>query len=75
VVAFPVGLGERILFCPTLPGHSYNALVRPVRAAREELIFDIWITDEAGTAREAALGVRMRDVSAGRMRPPPWVLA
>jgi hypothetical protein len=75
VVAFPVGLGERILFTPTLPDQMYTALVTPVGSIRDELLFDIRLYDGTGALREAALQVRMRDVSAGRMRPPPWVLA
>ncbi|RJR48892.1 MAG: 4'-phosphopantetheinyl transferase superfamily protein, partial [Desulfobacteraceae bacterium] len=38
------------------------------------LLFDIWIYDERGDLFESACGVSMRDVSAGRMKPPQWVV-
>lgn len=75
VVAFPVGLAERIVFTPTQPGEAYTALVTPLGTDRGALIFDIRLYDGAGALREVALSVRMRDVSAGRMHPPGWVLA
>jgi 4'-phosphopantetheinyl transferase EntD len=39
------------------------------------LVFDVWIYDAEGLLFEAVLGVLMRDVSAGRMKPPQWVVA
>jgi hypothetical protein len=38
------------------------------------LVFDIWIYDGSGNLFEGAYGVHMRDVSAGRMKPPQWII-
>jgi len=73
VVAFPVGFEERFIFRPTLPGETYFGRIIPVRAHAQPLIFDLWIYDFDGAPREAILGVAMKDVTAGRMKPPDWV--
>jgi phosphopantetheinyl transferase len=70
VVAFPVALDRRRVIRPTRLDEVYTARVVPVRTDREPYIFDIFIFDEGGGLREAAEGVRMRDVSGGRVRPP-----
>lgn len=74
VVAFPVGLKERHIFRPTLLGKSYIAVLIPIQKDPKLLIFDIWIYGQNGEVYEGILGVRMRDVSAGRMQPPPWII-
>lgn len=74
VVAFPVGLKERHIFRPTRPGKSYTAVIIPIQKDPNLLIFDIWIYGQNGEVYEGVLGVRMRDVSAGRMQPPPWII-
>lgn len=73
-VAFPVAIGRRVIAAPTRPGETYTARVVPIEAAPHVLRVDIWILDEAGTCREAALGVEMRDVSRGAWRPPDWIV-
>lgn len=73
IVAFPVGIARRRVYQSTQPGQSYVGRVVPVRRTPEELIFDIWILDQEGRIGEAALGVRMRDVSGGRLAPPAWI--
>lgn len=73
-VAFPVGIEKRVLFRRTRPGETYVSRIFPLREGPGQLAFDIWIYDEAGELYEAACGVQMRDVSAGRMKPPPWVM-
>ncbi len=75
VVAFPVGLDCRRILRPTRTGESYRAVVAPRRTAPDLLVFDLALYGLDGALYETALGVRMRDVSAGRMKPPPWVLA
>lgn len=74
VVAFPVGLKERHIFHATRTGESYIAVLIPIQKDPKLLIFDIWIYDQNGEVYEGVLGVQMRDVSAGRMRPPPWII-
>jgi phosphopantetheinyl transferase len=37
------------------------------------LVFDIWLLDRFGTMCEIVQGVRMRDVSRGRLQPPQWI--
>jgi hypothetical protein len=40
---------------------------------KELLRFDIWIVDLQGRSCEAIWGVRMRDVSGGKLTPPEWI--
>ena len=74
VVAFPIGLKERHVFHPTLAGKSYITVLIPIQRDPKLLIFDIWIYEENGDVCEGVLGVQMRDVSAGRMTPPRWIM-
>ena len=74
IVAFPVGIEKRILRKPTLPGSGYLGRILPVRTESHVLTFDIWIYDERGDLCEGTCGVSMRDVSAGRLKPPRWVI-
>jgi phosphopantetheinyl transferase len=73
IVAFPVAVDRRQVYAPTLPGEAYFVHVLPVVADPALLVFDLWIYDREGSLREACSGVRMRDVSGGRMRPPAWI--
>ncbi len=73
VVAFPVGIDRRLVRLPASAGERYTCRVIPVQVRQDLLIFDLWILDPSGRIREAALGVRMRDVSGGRLQPPQWV--
>lgn len=75
VVAFPVGIETRIIIKPTRPGGSYISAAVPVRKDSDRLVFDICIYDDDNTLYEKALGVHMRDVSAGRLKPPLWIIA
>jgi len=74
VVGFPVGFDKRIVIQPTVPGNSYISLILPVKVTTGLLVFDIWLYDINGVFFEAVPGVQMRDVSAGRMKPPQWVI-
>lgn len=73
VVAFPVGLDHRVVVSPACPGQRYFSRLVPIHTAADILIFDIWIYDSGGRLCELAAGVRMRDVSGGRLQPPGWI--
>jgi len=72
VVAFPTAIARRTVAAPTAAGETYLARVSPKAGDGGDLCFDIRILDRAGRVRETALGVHMRDLSRGRLRPPPW---
>ncbi len=72
-VAFPVGFDRRIIYAPAKKGASYLARIQPVDVSREPFIFDAWIFDQSGIICESVSGLRMRDVTHGRMRPPEWI--
>ena len=74
-VAFPVGFEKRVIFKRLRCGEDYIGRVIPVRAESDLLVVDIWIYDSEGVLFEAVSGILMRDVSAGRMKPPQWVVA
>jgi len=74
VVGFPVGFDKRIVIQPTRPGNSYICLILPVNVTMDLFTFDIWLYDLNGILFEAVYDVQMRDVSAGRMKPPKWVI-
>ncbi|HUT43756.1 MAG TPA: polyketide synthase dehydratase domain-containing protein [Desulfobacterales bacterium] len=74
VVGFPVGFDKRMVIQPTRPGDSYICLILPVNVTSDLLAFDIWLYNLNGILFEAVYGVQMRDVSAGRMKPPQWVI-
>lgn len=73
IVSFPVGFDRRIIYAPTKKGGSYIARVKPVDVSREPLIFDVWIYGANGAVHENVTGLRMRDVTRGRVRPPSWI--
>jgi hypothetical protein len=73
VVAFPVGFSERHIFRPTCFGNNYTALIKPVHIDKKTLVFDIRIYDRENNIHETISGVRMRDVSGGRLKPPEWL--
>ena len=74
-VAFPVGFDKRIVQIPTRPGRRYVSWVLPKQMDERQLYFDIWILDADHQVAEAIYGLRMRDVSGGRLTPPPWIRA
>jgi len=75
MVAFPVGFEKRTIWHYTRPGNAYFCRVLPVETRPDRLVFDIWIGDENGVLFESSRGVCMKDVSAGRMKPPRWITA
>jgi len=74
IVGFPVGLEKRHILNRTCPGESYISRVIARKISPGLLVFDIWIFDQDGTFYEAALGVQMKDVSSGRIKPPSWIV-
>jgi hypothetical protein len=75
IVAFPTGFEKRFIYQKTKKGGSYFGRVVPVNVDQESLLFDVWIYDLDGVIYEAVSGIRMRDVTQGRLRPPQWIRA
>ncbi len=73
IVAFPVGFDQRMVVKPTIAGQTCDCRITPVKKSPDLLVFDIWIYDRNGSLFEIVSGVRMRDVSAGRKKPPGWM--
>jgi hypothetical protein len=73
VIAFPVGFERRIIRRKTRPGENYRCRIVPVSEQKGVLTFDIRIDDEQGDLCELITGVKMQDVTAGRLSPPRWV--
>ncbi|MGW8185701.1 MAG: polyketide synthase dehydratase domain-containing protein [Desulfobacterales bacterium] len=73
VVAFPLAVDGRRIFRKTRPGEPYFGHVTPVRAKPGLLVFDLRVYDGNGGLCETAAGVRMRDVSGGKLKPPRWI--
>lgn len=76
VVAFPVAIRRRYIFKPASSNSCFSTFVIPRQDTEKEeqsLFFDIWILDRKGQPVEAAIGVVMKDVSAGRWKAPQWI--
>jgi hypothetical protein len=72
-VAFPVGFERREILLPTSAGQTYLCDVLALPEAGTALRFDICLYDEAHRLAEIILGLKMRDISGGRLKPPAWV--
>ena len=72
-VPFPVGFAARNIIMPTRPGERYRTHIQLHAQARDELVYNLWIIDQAGKIRERMTELRMRDVSGGRIKPPAWI--
>ena len=72
-VPFPVGFDRRIINRPTLPGGNYRTRVQLLSQTNDELLFDLQIFDDQGHIFESVTGIRMRDVSGGKIKPPEWL--
>lgn len=73
-IPFPVGFASRTVLVPTQPGERYTANVvcttQSTAQDADELLFDLEIRD-AGQGQglcEVVRGIRMRDVTGGRIR-------
>jgi hypothetical protein len=73
VVAFPVGFDRRAIIIPTSAGEIYRCRVFPLGEEGAVLRFDIWLLGMDDRPAEVILGLRMRDISGGRLKPPAWV--
>ncbi len=74
IVAFPVGFEKRFIFRLTNFKKKYICKIIPIQTYPGLLIFDIWIYDSKGALYEAVLGMHMKDISGGRLKPPQWVM-
>lgn len=72
-VPFPVGFASRRIVKPTRAGERYRTQARLHARTEEELVYDLSIVDQENQVRETVRGLRMRDVSQGRIRPPAWI--
>jgi hypothetical protein len=72
-VPFPVGFAIRHIVKPTRAGERYRTRVVLRERTTDELCYDVCIFDLKGQVRETMSGLRMRDVSHGRIRPPAWI--
>jgi hypothetical protein len=73
VVAFPVGFDRREILSPTSAGETYRCRVLPLQDEGAVLRFDVRLFGNHDRPAEIILGLRMRDVSGGRIKPPAWV--
>ncbi len=75
VLPFPVGIEKRFIYAKTKKGGRYLGRVTPVHIDRKWLKFDAWIYDLNGVIYEAIRGIKMQDVTQGRLHPPQWIKA
>lgn len=72
-IGFPVGFDSRVILNKTKPDKTYSAQVTPAKQGRNENVFNLWICDPNGEVFEVVKGLRMRDVTGGRRKPPAWI--
>ena len=75
IIPFPTGFEKRFIYQKTRKGGRYLGRVVPVDIDQESLMFDAWIYDLSGVIYEAIRGIKMRDVTRGRLHPPQWIKA
>lgn len=75
MIPFPTGFEKRIIYQKTRKGGSYRGRIVPVNVDQESLTFDAWIYDLNGVLYEAISGIKMQDVTQGRLHPPQWIKA
>lgn len=73
VVAFPIGFDRREILLPTSAGETYRCRVFPLRDEGAVFRFDVWLSGNDDRPAEVILGLRMRDISGGRLKPSAWV--
>jgi hypothetical protein len=73
IVAFPVGFDYREIIAPTRNGETYICRVFPLAEEGAALRFNVWLFGEDHRPVEIILGLKMRDISGGRLKPPAWV--
>jgi hypothetical protein len=75
IVPFPTGFEKRFIYQKTKKKGSYLGRVVPVNVNHESLIFNAWIYDLNGVIYEIISGIKMRDLTQGRLHPPDWIKA
>ncbi len=75
MVAFPTGFERRSIYQKTKKGGSYLGRIVPVNVGQEALMFDARIYDLNGVIHETISGIKMRDITQGRLHPPKWIMA
>ena len=73
LVAFPVGFDSREIVLPTRNGETYICRVFPLPDEGATLCFDVRLYGEDRRPVEIIGGLKMRDISGGRLKPPAWV--
>ncbi len=73
-VPFPVAFASRFICKASLPGHVYQATVKPIRIKKDLLSVNIDITEKNGEIIEQVTELEMRDVSGGTLRPAQWIV-
>ncbi len=73
LVAFPVGIQTRYIQRPTVAEKTYFGVIIPRQTDPALLVFDLFLHGGEAELFEIALGVHMRDVSGGRLKPPEWI--
>ena len=68
-VPFPVGFSRRCIHKATAAGNKYSCTVQLLSQTESELLFDLSIFAENGEPCETVIGLRMRDVTGGMIRP------
>lgn len=72
-IPFPVGFRQRVVHTLTQTGEHYRTHVQLQSQTGDELVYDLLIFDQAEQVRETVTGLRMRDVTGGRIKPPAWL--
>jgi hypothetical protein len=72
-IPFPVGFSSRTISRFTEPATAYETRVIPLEVKADEITFDLWIHNSKGVLFETVCGIKMRDVSGGRLKPPAWI--
>lgn len=68
-VPFPVAFAERFIHKPTVAGEEYVSSVQLVSQNKDELLVNLSIFELNGEPCETVIGLRMRDVTGGMIRP------
>lgn len=69
-VGFPIGFHKRHIISPTQPGQSYISTIIPVQKHQQNWFsVNIYIYDHDRVLYEEVIGVQMKDISAGRVKP------
>jgi len=74
MVPFPVGFEKRIIYRKTKKGEEYLGRVVSLSVNKDSVIFDAWIYKN-DVMYESISGMKLMDVTKGRMRPPDWIKA